>query len=72
MMDDLNEELPVLSFHGPGHYRLRVHACGRDTAIGLTPDQITEWYLIQAWPAPAQAVRVLRQSDGYGASVRAR
>jgi hypothetical protein len=33
MMDDLDEELPTLSFHGPGDYRLRVHARGRDTAI---------------------------------------
>jgi hypothetical protein len=53
MMDDLDEELPVLSFRGPGDYRLRVHTRGRDTAVDLTPDQITEWYLIQAWPAPA-------------------
>ncbi|MFD3839183.1 hypothetical protein ACFWWC_23425 [Streptomyces sp. NPDC058642] len=48
MMDDLDEELPVLSFNGPGHHRLRVHARGRDTAVDLSPDEITEWYLIQA------------------------
>ncbi|MGW1539820.1 hypothetical protein ACWCPM_06070 [Streptomyces sp. NPDC002309] len=71
LMDDLDEELPVLSFTGPGNYRLRIHARGRDTAIDLAPDEVTEWYLIQAWPAPAAAVTVLRQSDGYGASVRA-
>ncbi|MEU6351041.1 hypothetical protein ABZ896_17160 [Streptomyces sp. NPDC047072] len=72
MMDDLDAELPVLSFNGPGDYRLRLHARGRDTAIDLAPDEITEWYLIQAWPAPIQQARVLRQTDGYGASVRAR
>jgi hypothetical protein len=71
-MDDLDEELPVLSFHGPGDYRLPIHARGRDTAIDLAPEQITEWYLIQAWPAPAHKARVLRQTDSYGASVRAR
>lgn len=71
LMDDLDEELPVLSFTGPGDYRLRVHARGRDTAVDLAPDEMTEWYLIQAWPAPAAAVTVLRQSDAYGASVRA-
>jgi hypothetical protein len=54
MMDDLDGELPVLSFNGPGHYRLRVHARGRDTAVDLSPDEITEWYLIQAWPAAAR------------------
>jgi hypothetical protein len=72
MMDDLDEDLPLLSFSGPGDYRLRIHARGRDTAVDLAPDEVTEWYLIQAWPAPAAPVTVLRQNDGYGASVRAR
>ncbi|MFJ9818630.1 hypothetical protein ACIRU3_25900 [Streptomyces sp. NPDC101151] len=71
LMDDLDEELPVLSFDGPGDYRLRVHARGRDTAIDLAPDEITEWYLIQAWPEPAQDAAVLRRTATYGASVRA-
>ena len=71
LMDDLDEELPVLSFAGPGDYRLRIHARGRDTAIDLAPDEITEWYLIQVWPASAQEATVLRQTDNYGASVRA-
>ncbi|MEU7061999.1 hypothetical protein [Streptomyces sp. NPDC046197] len=46
LMDDLDEELPALSFDGPGHYRLRIHARGRDTAIDLAPDEITEYYFI--------------------------
>jgi hypothetical protein len=70
IMDDLDEELPALSFNGPGDYRLRIHARGRDTAVDLAPDEVTEWYLIQAWPAPTQEVTVLRQSDTYGATVR--
>ncbi|MFJ7042900.1 hypothetical protein ACIQVC_05780 [Streptomyces sp. NPDC101112] len=60
MMDDLVEELPVLSFDGPGTYLLRVHARGRYTAPDLAPDQVTEWYLVQVWPAPAQDVYALR------------
>ncbi|WP_037631069.1 MULTISPECIES: hypothetical protein [Streptomyces] len=72
LMDDLDEELPVLSFAGPDDYRLRIHARGRDTAIDLAPDEVTEWYLIQVWPAPPQDVAVLRQTDTYGASVRTR
>ncbi|MEU1406644.1 hypothetical protein ABZ471_30550 [Streptomyces sp. NPDC005728] len=72
LMDDLDEELPVLSFDGPGDYRLRIHARGRDTAIDLAPDEVTEWCLIQVGPAPSRAAAVLRQSDTYGASVRAR
>jgi hypothetical protein len=69
LMDDLDEELPVLSFSGPGDYRLRVHARGRDTAVDLAPDEVAEWYLVQVWPAPAQPVTVLSQRDAYGASV---
>ncbi|MBY8846070.1 hypothetical protein [Streptomyces sp. SP2-10] len=57
-MDDLDEELPALSFDGPGDYRLRIHARGRDTAIDLAPDEVTEWYLIQVWLAPVQATAV--------------
>ncbi|MFJ4585046.1 hypothetical protein [Streptomyces echinatus] len=72
LMDDLDEELPTLSFDGPGDYRLRIHARGRDTAIDLAPDEVTEWYLIQVWPAPVQDPAVLRHTDSYGASVRAR
>ncbi|MET9118830.1 hypothetical protein ABZX38_32130 [Streptomyces longwoodensis] len=71
LMADPDEELPVLSFNGPGDYRLRVHARGRDTAVDLVPEELTEWYLIQAWPAPPTPVTVLRQSDNYGASLRA-
>jgi hypothetical protein len=72
IMDDLDEDLPVLSFNGPGDYRLRIHARGRDTAVDLAPDRVTEWYLIHVWPAPARAATVLCQSDNYGASARAR
>ncbi|MCL8012747.1 hypothetical protein [Streptomyces sp. AS02] len=56
----------------PGDYRLHVHARGRDTAVDLDPDEVTEWYLVQAWSASVQAVATLRQTDAYGASVRSR
>lgn len=72
MTDDLDIELPVLSLHRPGYYRLRLHTRARNTAIGLAPHQITKWYLIQAWPNPSRKARVLRQTDGYGASAHAR
>ncbi|ROP44254.1 hypothetical protein [Streptomyces sp. PanSC9] len=70
LMDDLDEDLPVLSFDGPGDYRLRVHARGRDIATDFAPDQNTEWYLLQVWPAPAQDAVVRRQTDRYGTTVR--
>ena len=61
VLDDLHEELPILSFQGPGEYRLRIHARGRATAVDCAPNEVTEWYLIQAWPSPAREVTVLRQ-----------
>ncbi|MER5944333.1 hypothetical protein ABT121_44455 [Streptomyces sp. NPDC001928] len=59
MMDDLDEELPVLSFNGRGDYRLRVHARGRDTAVDLAPDELTEWgwadrLIARGAPAPSR------------------
>jgi hypothetical protein len=69
MTDDLDVQLPVLSFHRPGDYRLRIHARSRDTAIGLPPDQIAKWYLIQAWPVPSDEARVPRQTDGLPSPV---
>jgi hypothetical protein len=67
----LDEELPALSFRGPGDYRLRIHARGCDTAVDLAPDEVVAWYLIQAWPAPAHEAAVLQLRDTYGATVRA-
>ena len=63
--------LPVLTGRGPGDYRMRVHAKGRDTLIdGVPQDGPVEDYLIVTWPGPAAPEIVHRQSDGYGASVR--
>lgn len=49
----------------------RVHARGRGTATDLAPAEITEWYLIRVWPAPAQDPAALRQTDSYVAALRA-
>ncbi|QNP68173.1 hypothetical protein IAG44_00950 [Streptomyces roseirectus] len=66
MMDDLDEELPVLAFRGAGEYRLRVHARGREDGGDLD-----EGYLVQVWPAPVRAVAVPRQeSPGTARALR--
>jgi hypothetical protein len=70
VMDDMEEELPSLAASGPGDYRLRVHARGRDTAVDLTTREITERYLIQGWPAPPAPLQILRTGDRYGAQQR--
>lgn len=44
---DLPEQFPVLTPAGPGEYRARVHARGRDTDIDGTASTPIELYLIQ-------------------------
>lgn len=71
-MDD-HADLPSLGSQGPGPYRLRVHARGRDRAVDQTPvDEVLESYLIQSWPAAHQDTLLVKATDAYGAQVRAR
>lgn len=67
----LPRELPNLVPSGPGPYRVRVHARGRDTAVDSTQSGV-ERYKIVTWPSPSSASRTLKATDAYGASVRAR
>ncbi|MEU1940637.1 hypothetical protein ACH49O_41025 [Streptomyces coeruleorubidus] len=70
-MDD-PADLPSLASRGPGSYRLRVHARGRDRAVDQTTvDEVAESYLIQSWPAAHQDALLVKASDAYGAQVRA-
>ncbi|MFJ3446593.1 hypothetical protein ACIPM2_36415 [Streptomyces sp. NPDC086081] len=65
-------QLPSLAFQGPGLYRLRVHARGRDSAVDQTTvDEVVESYLIQSWPAAHQDASLVKATDAYGAQVRA-
>ncbi len=40
---------------GPGTYRVRVHARGRDSAYDAAVLEVLEEFLVQAWPAPFAA-----------------
>jgi hypothetical protein len=64
------QELPELSHAGPGTYRLRVHARGRDTAVDLATFDPVEDYKVSIWPAPVAPELVHKQSDNYGAGIR--
>lgn len=70
LMSDVPDGVPVLSHKGPGTYRLRVHARGRDQATGFTPDEPVEDYKLNIWPAPPMPEAVHKQSDDYGSEVR--
>jgi hypothetical protein len=61
----LNIPLP-----GPGHYRIRVHARGRDANIDGVAFEPTEDYRIILWPAPPGPAAQHKLTDRYGATVR--
>lgn len=65
-MDD-TADLPSLASDGPGSYRLRVHARGRDRAVDQTTvDAVVESYLIQSRPAAHQDALLMKATDTYG------
>jgi hypothetical protein len=63
------EDLGNLVSAGPGSYRLRMHARGRDQADATVPlpEEPIEEHLLITWPAPAAGETVLKQTDQYGA-----
>ena len=65
-----SDPFPVLTVAGPGEYRVRVHANGRDTNIDGVDTEPRERYLVLAWPEPAGPQRIHLHTDAYGDSVR--
>ncbi|MGJ5894678.1 hypothetical protein ACSCBZ_22370 [Streptomyces niveiscabiei] len=64
-------ELPALTPFGPGTYRIRVHARGRDTAPDGHVATPVEAYLLVVWPDEPQPDEIHKQTDHYGAQLRA-
>lgn len=62
--------LPLLSSQGPGTYRLRVHARGRDSRRDHVQNDPTEDYLLVSWPAEAAPEVIIRLTDFTGYSLR--
>jgi hypothetical protein len=67
---DWPPDLPPLTLAGPGDYRVRLHARGRDTSPDLVAFDAREEYLITAWPAAPAPDMVFRYTDNYGARLR--
>ncbi len=69
IMDAL-PELPVLTPFGPGAYRARVHARGRDRAHDAHITEPVEVFLLQVWPGQREPDLIHRHNDHYGHSMR--
>ncbi|WP_143118291.1 hypothetical protein [Actinomadura madurae] len=58
--------MPVVSSAGPGSYRLRVHARGRDENYDLAVRSPSESYLIQTCLGPSAPEVVIKATDQCG------
>lgn len=65
MMDD-PPDLPMLTPFGPGRYRVRVHARGRDRAYDGVAFEPLEDYLLQIWPGERGPDAVHKKTDQCG------
>ncbi|WP_406358548.1 hypothetical protein [Streptomyces sp. NBC_00658] len=63
-------ELPVLTPFGPGPYRVRVHARGRDIAPDGVAFEPVEDYLVITWPDRPQPDVVHKRTDRHGEQLR--
>jgi hypothetical protein len=74
LMSEASQKLPVVSHRGPGDYRLRIHARGRDEAayqaISDESSGSTERLLVQSWPRGEAPQQVHNATDRYGAELR--
>jgi hypothetical protein len=61
---------PILSSKGPGNYRLRAHARGRDKNYDHVCDKSEEEYLLILWPAEPAPTEIIKVTDRCGASLR--
>ncbi|GAA2123034.1 hypothetical protein [Streptomyces synnematoformans] len=69
--DDAYLHLPELATAGPGWYRLRAHARGRDTPHAAVQHEPLEDYLLLCWPAPQAPTTLIRTTDHVGHTRRA-
>lgn len=63
-------QLPELAGAGPGWYRLRAHARGRDTALKDVREDPVEDYLLLCWPTEQAPTCMIRTTDYCGQQLR--
>lgn len=67
---DARVDLPLLSHDGPGHYRIRLHARGRDRHHDQIVEDSGESFHLQAWPHPPVPPLIIKSSSRCGYNLR--
>jgi hypothetical protein len=68
---DTVRQFPDFATAGPGWYRLRAHAHGRDTPHDAAQEAPLEDYLLLCWPATHAPTDMIRTTDRCGQALRA-
>ncbi|UQS22837.1 hypothetical protein L1857_08405 [Amycolatopsis thermalba] len=63
-------ELPVLSAAGPGSYRVRIHASGRDRHFDQAVDDSGESFHLVVWPQPPAPPLIIKATSACGYGLR--
>jgi hypothetical protein len=71
-MDSGPDELAALTAPGPGSYRIRLHARGRDAGaeLDVVAGEPAEEHFLQVWPAPVSGTIIRKASDAFGRATR--
>jgi hypothetical protein len=67
---DARVDLPSLSPFGPGHYRIRIHASGRDLHYDKVVENSDESFYLIAWPEAPAAPLVIKSNSLHGYGLR--
>ncbi|MFK8910486.1 hypothetical protein [Streptomyces sp. YS-3] len=62
---DVVEEAGDFATAGPGWYRVRVQARGRDAGEAIQGEDVVEEHALTVWPAPPQPDVVHRATDAF-------
>jgi hypothetical protein len=65
-MEDIPKKSPLVTRSGPGEYRLRVHAKGRDIDPDGVAEKPFETYLLAFWPAAFDVEIIHKATDAVG------
>jgi hypothetical protein len=62
---DARVDLPLLSPFGPGHYRMRIHARGRDRYYDKVVEDSGEAFYLVTWPQPPAPLLIIKSTSFF-------